>query len=144
MKLREEDSPQIDQCSEQLFRIQNDLFRVGADLATEPDDRWEGMERVRPEDTAWLESLCDEYNAQLPALKEFILPGGGTASCWLHTARTVCRRAERKLVTLELESPGSAETALPYLNRLSDLFFVLSRWVAKETGQLETMWQRRD
>ena len=126
-----------------LFRIQNDLFRAGADLATEPTDRWEGMERLEDADTKYLEEQCDIYNDALPPLKEFILPGGGPIACWMHTGRTTCRRVERSLVELEAAFPESADQVLPYINRLSDLLFVLSRWTAAELGYAETLWQRR-
>jgi cob(I)alamin adenosyltransferase len=135
--------PALAPCDTLLFEIQNDLFRAGADLATEPDDRWEGMERLTNQDTEKLEKACDTYNGSLEPLKEFILPGGGPVSCWLHTARTTCRRVERSLVELESHSEGSTETVLPYINRLSDLFFVLSRWTAHTMGYPETLWQRR-
>ena len=126
-----------------LFQIQNDLFRAGADLATEPTDRWEGMERLEATDTKFLEESCDSFNSALPALKEFILPGGGPVACWMHTARTTCRRVERSLVELEAAFPESTDQVLPYINRLSDLLFVLSRWAAAEMGFDETLWQRR-
>lgn len=137
------DYPNLAACDEVLFRIQNDLFRAGADLATEPTDRWEGMERLEDTDTQFLEEHCDAYNSALPPLKEFILPGGGPVACWMHTARTTCRRVERSLVELEAAFPESTDTVLPYINRLSDLLFVLSRWCAAEMAFAETLWQRR-
>jgi cob(I)alamin adenosyltransferase len=135
--------PLLKACDVSLNRIQNDLFRVGGDLATLPADRWEGMERLSPDDTLWIESLCDQYNEALPPLKEFILPGGGAVSCWFHTARTTARRAERRMVTLEALEPGSTDCALPYLNRLSDLFFILGRWASHTTGHATPAWERR-
>ena len=128
---------------EVLARIQNDLFRIGGDLATLPEDRWEGMERVTTDDTAWLESQCDAFNDALPPLKEFILPGGGQIGCWMHTARTTCRRAERRLTSLEQLSTDSTDASLPYINRLSDLLFILGRWSAQATDHPTTTWARR-
>tara|TARA_B100000530_G_scaffold225641_1_gene145499 strand:- start:122 stop:703 length:582 start_codon:yes stop_codon:yes gene_type:complete len=125
-----------------LAQIQNDLFCVGADLATLPEDRWEGMDRLSTEDVGRLEGWIDELNDELPALKEFILPGGGPVGSFLHQARTVCRRAERILVGLGESEPDAMEIALPYLNRLSDYLFVLGRWAAKELGEPEYFWKR--
>ena len=126
-----------------LKTVQNDLFRVGADLATLPDDRWEGMERPSQSDITRLEQWIDTLNAELPPLREFILPGGGFVGAHLHQARTVCRRAEREVVRLgHTESEVSAEV-LPYLNRLSDFLFVLGRWAAQAHGENEFLWERR-
>jgi cob(I)alamin adenosyltransferase len=119
-----------------LKRIQNDLFDVGADLSVplDPKGRQERL-RVRPEQTAWLEEICDEVNAGLAPLKSFVLPGGTPAAAQLHVCRTVCRRAERRVVscgdTVDVE-------CVRYLNRLSDLFFILSR--AANDGD-EPLWQ---
>jgi cob(I)alamin adenosyltransferase len=108
-----------------LSRIQNDLFDVGADIAA-PDDPGGKRERLRilPEQTTWLEERCDEINAALPALKSFVLPGGTPAAAHLHVCRTVCRRAERRAIACGDDC--SAEV-VRYLNRLSDLLFILSR-----------------
>ncbi|MEO0481195.1 MAG: cob(I)yrinic acid a,c-diamide adenosyltransferase [Planctomycetota bacterium] len=128
-----------------LDRVQNDLFDVGADLATRPADRWPGMDRVDEKDVTWLEGRCDELNEQLGPLTEFILPGGGPVGAFLHQARTVCRRAERRIVSLaQLESEGAVADSLRYVNRLSDLLFVLSRTAARATGHQETLWVRRE
>jgi cob(I)alamin adenosyltransferase len=126
-----------------LKTVQNGLFRVGSDLATLPDDRWEGMERPNISDIEELEGWIDEINASLPPLKEFILPGGGPVGAYLHQARTVCRRAERELVRLGQTEPDSLATVLPYLNRLSDFLFVLGRWAAQAHGEEEFLWERR-
>jgi cob(I)alamin adenosyltransferase len=106
-----------------LRHIQNDLFDVGADVAA-PDDHQRERLRVVPEQTAWLEQRCDEVNATLPPLKSFVLPGGSTASAHLHVCRTVCRRAER--LAIACGEQVNAEV-VRYLNRLSDLLFILSR-----------------
>jgi cob(I)alamin adenosyltransferase len=117
-----------------LERIQNDLFDVGADLAT-PEDPDRSALRVLPAQTEWLEQRCDEVNATLAPLKSFVLPGGTPAAAQLHVARTVCRRAERAAVACG--DTVTAET-VRYLNRLSDLLFILSR--AANAGA-EPLWQ---
>lgn len=125
-----------------LHRIQNDLFNVGSDLATRPEDRWEGMYRVGNDDVTRLEGWIDELNEDVGPLKEFILPGGGLVGSFLHQARTVCRRGERDLVRLLREEPEAGEGAMRYLNRLSDFLFVLGRWAAKQLGEPEYLWER--
>ena len=127
-----------------LRRVQNDLFSVGSDLATLPQDRWEGMPQVDDDDIRQLESWCDELNEDLGPLKEFILPGGGPVGGFLHQARTVCRRAERRIVALTHVEPGVHDSCLAYVNRLSDLLFVLGRWAAKVLGEHEYLWERPD
>jgi cob(I)alamin adenosyltransferase len=111
--------------AEWLRRIQNDLFDVGADISA-PEDPESDRERLRvvPEQTEWLEQRCDEVNATLPPLKSFVLPGGTRAAAQLHVCRTVCRRAERLAIATGDEL--NAEV-VRYLNRLSDLLFILSR-----------------
>ncbi len=125
-----------------LKALQNDLFNVGSDLATPPESRWEGMYRVGDADVARLEGWIDQLNADLPPLEEFILPGGGPVGAFLHQARTVCRRAERRLVTLLHEEPDVGEGCLRYLNRLSDLLFVLGRWAARAHSEVEYAWEK--
>ncbi len=124
-----------------LAEIQNDLLNLGSDLATKLDDRWEGMRVVRDGDTKRLEGEIDVMNEVLPPLKEFILPGGGPVSAFLHQGRTVCRRAERRVITLTEHEPVDPES-VKFLNRLSDWLFVASRWVAKEMGEPEFLWDR--
>ncbi len=125
-----------------LHRVQNDLFNVGSDLATRPEDRWPGMYRVGEADVAQLEGWCDELNEDVGPLREFVLPGGGPVGAFLHQARTVCRRAERDLVALLREEPDTGEGAMRYLNRLSDYLFVLGRWAAKHCGEREVHWEK--
>jgi cob(I)alamin adenosyltransferase len=120
--------------AEWLRRIQNDLFDVGADLAAPPDPERERL-RLLPEQTSWLEERCDEVNADLPALKSFVLPGGTVAAAQLHVCRTVCRRAERRAIACG--DQVSAEV-IRYLNRLSDLLFILSRGANR--GE-EPLWE---
>jgi cob(I)alamin adenosyltransferase len=119
-----------------LEQVQNDLFDIGADLSVPPGDERERL-RVRAEQTTRLEGWCDEVNERLQPLKSFVLPGGGEVSARLHVARTVCRRAEREAVVLAESEEVSAEV-LAYLNRLSDLLFILARASA---GDEEPLWQ---
>jgi cob(I)alamin adenosyltransferase len=123
-----------------LRSIQNDLFDVGADLCCPQQETESGEHlRIRPEQVTRLEQAIDRLNAGLEPLKSFVLPGGTPHAAWCHLARTVCRRAERDVVSLmhtELVNPQ----VLIYLNRLSDLLFVLSR-VYNRGGSEEVLWQ---
>lgn len=125
-----------------LHQVQNDLFNVGSDLATRPDDRWPGMVRVNEGDIERLEGWIDSLNADVGPLTEFILPGGGPVGAFLHQARTVCRRGEREVVALLREEPDTDALPMKYLNRLSDYLFVLGRWAAKQLGEPEFLWDR--
>ena len=122
-----------DQHAEWVRRIQNDLFDVGADLAVPPGGERQRL-RVTAEYVTWLEERCDEVNATLAPLKSFVLPGGTVAAAHLHVCRTVCRRAERRALLVEDNNPE----VLRYLNRLSDLLFILSR---AANGGDEPLWQ---
>jgi cob(I)alamin adenosyltransferase len=116
-----------DRYSGWLAAIQNDLFDVGADLAVPPGGGRERL-RVSPRQVAWLERACDEVNDTLEPLRSFILPGGSRAAAQLHVCRTVCRRAERRAVALANEDGEEVgEEVIRYLNRLSDLLFILAR-----------------
>ncbi len=126
-----------------LAEIQNDLFDLGADLATPAADRWPTMQRLGPGDATRMENWIDSFNDELPPLKEFVLPGGGVVGSFLHQARTVCRRAERIVVTLRLHADDVGDGGLIYLNRLSDLLFVLGRWAAKAGNVPEVLWTKR-
>jgi cob(I)alamin adenosyltransferase len=119
--LTADDMPE--QFAEWLRRIQNDLFDVGADISA-PHDPDRDRLRVVPEQTAWLERCCDEVNATLTPLRSFVLPGGSPAASQLHVCRTVCRRAERRAIACGEELNPEV---VRYLNRLSDLLFILSR-----------------
>jgi cob(I)alamin adenosyltransferase len=126
--------------AELLRSIQNDLFDVGADLCVpQQTDEPAGQKlRVQPEQVARLEQTIDRLNEPLQPLTSFVLPGGTPAAAWLHLARTVCRRAERAVVTLmktEIVNPQ----VLVYLNRLSDLFFVWAR-VTNDQGKQDVLW----
>jgi cob(I)alamin adenosyltransferase len=105
-----------------LRRVQNDLFDVGADLSVPHGGDRERL-RVNPDQVIWLEGICDEVNATLEPLRSFVLPGGTAAAAQLHVCRTVCRRAERRALLVEDSNPE----VVRYLNRLSDLLFILSR-----------------
>jgi cob(I)alamin adenosyltransferase len=123
-----------------LERIQNDLFDVGADLAVPLADTKRERLRVTAEQVAWLEERCDEANADLPMLRSFILPGGTETAALLHLARTVCRRAERRVVTLAGREEVNPQ-ARAYLNRLSDLLFILARAANAQAGAEEPLWK---
>jgi cob(I)alamin adenosyltransferase len=125
-----------------LGRIQNELFDLGADLATPPKaDEAEGQAlRIVESQVTRLEGEIDAMNTQLPDLKTFILPGGTPAAAALHQARTVCRRAEREAVRLVESGAPVSQPALRYLNRLSDLLFVAARY-ANDRGKAEVFWQ---
>lgn len=122
-------------------RLQNELFDLGSELATPPDVSYEGMFRVGPDEVKALERLIDECQKDLAPLNSFILPGGGKVGAFLHQARTVCRRAEREILRLSREEE-IGEWLLKYVNRLSDLFFVLSRWASHQLGEPEYLWER--
>ncbi len=127
--------------AELLRSVQNDLFDVGADLCVpQPADEAAGARlRVRPEQAARLEAAIDRLNSGLKPLTSFVLPGGRPAAAWCHLARTVCRRAERAVVTLAHAEPVNPEVVV-YLNRLSDLLFVLAR-VYNNNGAEDVLWQ---
>jgi len=125
-----------------IFRqIQNELFDLGSELATPEDAVYEGMHRVGEAEVKALETLMDQCQKDLQPLKSFTLPGGGRVGGFLHQARTVCRRAERQVLALSRVEPISPWT-IAYVNRLSDLLFVLSRWVARKGGEKEYLWER--
>lgn len=122
-----------------LLRIQNELFDVGSILATPAGKDYDGMPVIIPEQITDLEKLMDKFQEDLEALRSFTLPGGSFANASLHQCRSVCRRAEREMVRLSQEEE-LRPNILKYVNRLSDLFFVLSRHVAKLAGVPETLW----
>lgn len=122
-----------------LARLQNDLFDLGGDLCTpeEENPKYPPL-RIAPEQVLRLEREIDELNADLQPLKSFVLPGGGAAAAYLHLARTVARRAEREIVKLA-ENETINKEAIRYINRLSDLLFVMARW-ANGKGSAEVLW----
>jgi cob(I)alamin adenosyltransferase len=126
---------------EVLKKIQNELFDLGSELATPAGGEYEGMVRAAQEQVTALEQLMDRCQQELEPLRSFTLPGGGRINAFLHQARVVCRRAEREVLALSRREPVNA-WVLTYVNRLSDAFFVLSRWVAKRMGEPEYLWER--
>jgi cob(I)alamin adenosyltransferase len=126
-----------------LTRIQNELFDLGADLCM--PDRGEKLEweplRILPKQYERLEAEIDELNAELSPLRSFVLPAGHAAAAQLHLSRTVCRRAERLIVELKaIEGEHVSEGAIAYINRLSDFFFVASRWVNFKVADGDVLW----
>jgi cob(I)alamin adenosyltransferase len=123
-----------------LRRVQNELFDLGADLAVPEADGDEGARlRIAPEQAQALEAECDLLNDPLEPLKSFVLPGGTELAARLHHARTVARRAERRMVTLRSLEPVN-DSALVYINRLSDLLFIMARAASHLAGAEETLW----
>jgi cob(I)alamin adenosyltransferase len=123
-----------------LAWTQDALFNLGSDLATLPKDRWEGMPLIAAEDATALERAIDEAQRDLAPLNNFIHPGGSMAGAHLHLARTICRRAERLLLTLRETDDGISPDALRYLNRLSDSLFVWARWINADLNEPEYLW----
>lgn len=117
-----------------LTDVQHDLFDLGGELCIP------GHTTLSDKDTLRLERILDEFNADLPALKDFILPAGGMATSHCHLARTICRRAERRVYTLSKQQTVNP-VALMYLNRLSDLLFVIARVLARHENGQEVLWQ---
>jgi cob(I)alamin adenosyltransferase len=125
-----------------IVDVQHRLFDLGAELAT-PDPQSQGTNLISSAEIELLERAIDQFDAQLPPLAAFILPGGTPAAAWLHLARTVCRRAERRAVTLAgVENAKLSEHVVVYLNRLGDLLFVLARAANHGSGQPDVKWQK--
>jgi len=137
----QKESPFSHRLDEILRQVQNELFDLGSELATPPDAEWEGMIRIGADEVTTLERTIDECQEELAPLKSFILPGGGMIAAYLHQARTVCRRAERDILRLMRREPVR-EGPLQYVNRLSDLLFVLSRWTSHQLGEPEYLWEK--
>jgi cob(I)alamin adenosyltransferase len=123
-----------------LRRVQHELFNLGSILATKPEDVHPHQARVTEIEIRQLETEIDRMNAPLAPLRSFVLPGGTRLNTELHACRTICRRAERIAVTLAREEAIPPE-AIQYLNRLSDAFFVWSRWVNHVLGVAEVLWE---
>ena len=132
------DEPGEEELDPVLGDLQDELFVVGADLAT-PLNAEPVVERIEEDHVSALEDRIDRFDADLPSLDRFILPGGTPVGASLHSARTVCRRAERRSVEASTSTPIN-EQAIVYLNRLSDLFFVLARWANRQAGVREDTW----
>ena len=136
-----EESPAAKLLEAELRWMQSKLFDVGSLLATVPGQTFKNMPQVVAKDVTRLEKLIDRCQKELKPLQEFILPGGGKVSGFLHQARTVCRRAERLCVALSKVEPVDPGI-IKFMNRLSDTLFVLARWVAKTQGEPEYLWER--
>lgn len=133
-------TPRVD---EALALIQNELFHLGSDLCfTEEDKEQFNIPQMAERHVLALEALIDELNEQVGPLENFILPGGTLGAAGLHLARTICRRAERIVITLARDEPVGA-FVIPYLNRLSDLLFVMSRYENKENDRPEPLWDSK-
>jgi len=132
---------QARQFEDELRWVQNKLFDVGSILATAPGQTFKNMPQVSASDVARLEKMIDRCQKILKPLKEFILPGGGKVSSFLHQARTICRRAERLCVALSKTEPVDP-MIIKFVNRLSDALFVFARWVAKTQDEPEFLWER--
>jgi cob(I)alamin adenosyltransferase len=123
-----------------VARLQNELFNLGSDLATLPEDRHPKQPVIEQRHIEALEREIDAWNETLPDLRSFVLPGGGWVAAYAHLGRTVCRRAERLAVELAAAEPVSPEV-IPYLNRLSDHLFVFGRHAATVYGEPEPLWE---
>jgi len=127
----------------QLLEIQDRLFTMGSSLATDPEKSRMKLPSLHASDITFLENKIDEMDATLEPMKKFILPGGHPVVSYCHIARCVCRRAERLVVGIIQEDENLDEFVLPYLNRLSDYLFELSRYMSKQLNAVETSWIAR-
>ncbi len=134
------DCPQLEPLVATLRRIQHELFNLGSEIATDPGLLGERQPRIRATEIERLEADIDEKNRALSPLRSFVLAGEPAWNADLHVCRTVCRRAERTAVALAASEPG-LDLAVQYLNRLSDAFFVWTRWACLQMGQDETLWE---
>jgi cob(I)alamin adenosyltransferase len=132
--------PGAAELSDVIRRVQNELFNLGSDLATLPEDRHPKQPVTEARHVTALEREIDAWNEALPELRSFVLPGGGWVAATLHLARTVCRRSERLVITLRA-TEGVGDQVVPYLNRLSDALFVMSRHASRLYGEPEPLWE---
>jgi cob(I)alamin adenosyltransferase len=128
-----------DEPASDIKAIQNDLFDLGGELSMSGEPSL-AQALIKQDSISWLEKRLDQLNDDLPPLKEFILPGGGEAASLCHLARSICRRVERRMVTANSEQAISPEL-LAYVNRLSDLLFVMARSISKRMNEKEVYWQ---
>jgi cob(I)alamin adenosyltransferase len=133
-------TPRLRELSQILRRVQHELFNLGSVLSTLPADLHPKQARITPADSEQLEREIDAMNDELPTLRSFVLPGGTRLNAELHAARTICRRAERLVVSAAGEEDIPTE-AIRYLNRLSDALFVWSRWVNYVMNTTEILWE---
>lgn len=136
----EADKIQFKEISSQLAIVQNELFDLGAELATPAGAEWQGMKKIELAETQRLEKWIDALIEGLPELRSFVLPGGSPLNAYLHLARTICRRAERSCISLS-KAEQVSHTALVYLNRLSDYLFAAARRASAFTNTPEYLWQ---
>lgn len=137
--LARDDTRDLPELFQILLRVQHELFNLGSLLATLPDDIHPKQARITEADCDRLEQEIDRMNEELYPLRSFVLPGGSRLNAELHICRTICRRAERRCVTLAAVIPID-EVIIKYLNRLSDALFVWSRWASHRGGIPETLW----
>jgi len=130
----------FDRLDRVLLKVQHQLFNLGSVLATLPEDVHPRQPRVTADDAKWLEDEMDRANAELEPLRSFVLPGGSRANVDLHVCRTICRRVERLACALAASS-GVDPECITYLNRLSDAFFVWSRYVVALIRETEVLWE---
>lgn len=128
------------QCDEVLNALQNRMFDLGAELAT-PDANARGTASLQDTHVAEVERWIDQFESELPPLRAFILPGGSPGAAALHLARCICRRAERRVIALA-QLANVRPTVLRYVNRVSDLLFVMARFTNAELGQTDVLWQK--
>jgi len=139
LKHNQNSNIQIKELINILIRIQHELFNLGTLFATLPKDQTDSLPKIDNSHIENIEKNIDYFNNSLPSLKSFVLPGGSMNNCWLHLARTVCRRVERNAISLnkvEILNPH----CIQYINRLSDAFFVFSRWIIFKEKKQETLW----
>ena len=139
IKLNHKNHSQIKKLNQRLKKIQNVLFNLGTMFASSLNNKFEGMPEVSKDDILILEEEIDFYNKSLPNLDSFVLPGGSKANALLHIARTLCRKIECQATEL-YQTDTTLGISLSYLNRLSDYFFVMSRWIIKESNLDEVKW----
>ncbi len=136
------DHPETGSQDPMLFAVQNRLFTIGSMLATDPDQEVP-VQDLAEQDVEALEIAMDGMSEEIPPLRNFILPGGHPAVSACHLARTVSRRAERRIVTLSRASKVDP-LIIKYVNRLADYFFILARWIASQNGIEEIKWEARN
>ena len=132
-------SAQRSALTDKLEQIQNELFDMGAELATPPEKPWPGMVSIASDQVTRLEQWIDQLTENMPELRSFVLPGGTELNSALHLARTVCRRAERTIVKLSRNEIVSKDL-VAYINRLSDLLFAMARFESHAAGTAEYLW----
>ncbi len=138
--LEKPESVRRDKLETILQAIQQRLFDIGSILATDPKSAPKSMPSISEQNVTWLEQVIDAMNEELSPLNSFVLPGGSPVNAFLHQCRTVCRRAERDIVSLSRDEEIEANL-LAYINRLSDALFVFSRWTASTMNEKEFLWQ---